>query len=734
MSRPSPLLHPWVLVAVGTVAVLVLHIWITGPVGAPSVIPDEAGYLGNARWLAGEPGTWGMGVAPYYGFGYPLLLVGLFRLIDDPDLLWRAILVENAVLLATLVPLLFLFCRRVLRAGATAAVVAAVVGATVPAATAASGSATSENLALPLLVATALALHSALRDGPLLLRVWFGPAVVLLLATHPRSSPIVAVALVTVLIAWWRRLVPARVALGNLALLVGLTLVAMLVRHRLETDRWGAVDAAGGTVGDLLEFLSEPDGWAEVGRNVIGQAWYLAVGSLGLAVLGGWLLGRRVVGYGEGDLPAPAAAERATAAFVLAAAAGVFATSVAFFAQVQFFDDHLVYGRHNDTFSPIWVAAALVLLHEASSRRSAVVRIGAALAVLTTLSLLLITLRDPVRYLGVYRPFAVPALSRFADATSTFYWQASAAGAVGAVVIGVGTWVRRRPMIVAFPVAVWFAFSGAGRVEDVDRFENSIYRDWSVPEEVEALGVERAALDANAGGGVTLVMYQWAMPEVRFDVYDPDLGETARGPFVFARLDDPAFVGTGARVALVDEGPHLFLRRAAAGIALWVRPGPEQARLARRQQLLPPGFPRRGLRPESLRSEIAVRSIPAGDPLRVRQGVPLRLDVRVRHTGTGSPWIDRASFGLDGRVQLGARITPVEPAGTVGLLARGELPKRLEPGEATSAKLRVPLLGERLQPLRPGRYRVEVGIVEAGRSSFTPSTPPATVTIEVTPA
>ena len=76
----------------------------------------------------------------------------------------------------------------------------------------------------------------------------------------------------------------------------------------------------------------------------------------------------------------------------LAVAAIVFGASVAFFAQNQFRADHLVYGRHNDSFTPLWVACAVVALSVAS-RRTGARLVALSIAVTAGLSLALLALR-----------------------------------------------------------------------------------------------------------------------------------------------------------------------------------------------------------------------------------------------------------------------------------------------------------------------------------------------------
>ncbi len=99
---------------------------------APVVYADESGYLGNARWLTGGP-RWWMDSAAFYGLGYPLLLVPIFILVEDPELLYRSVLLLNVVLCALLASLLYLVSRYVAVATHRAALLAATVGVAYPA-------------------------------------------------------------------------------------------------------------------------------------------------------------------------------------------------------------------------------------------------------------------------------------------------------------------------------------------------------------------------------------------------------------------------------------------------------------------------------------------------------------------------------------------------------------------------------------------------------------------------
>jgi hypothetical protein len=89
---------------IGWAVVFLIHLpmamrmhWFTG-------LPDEAGYLGNARWLSGPAPIWPMGKASFYYIGYPALLVPLHLLVRSPQALYHGVLTVNCVLMASLFP------------------------------------------------------------------------------------------------------------------------------------------------------------------------------------------------------------------------------------------------------------------------------------------------------------------------------------------------------------------------------------------------------------------------------------------------------------------------------------------------------------------------------------------------------------------------------------------------------------------------------------------------------
>ncbi len=578
--------HSRAALVVATVAVVGLHLLAARSAG-PTIINDEAGYLGNARWMAGQDPVFAMPVSPYYSWGYSAVVAPLHWITRDPGLRWQLILVVNAVLLASLVPLLHRVGRVVLGAAPRAALVGAVVGALSPGVLGTGGQAVAEDLSLPLVVVTVLTLHAALASRRPWARLAFGPTVALLYASHPRFTPVVALVGLGLVVALVVRLLPRVVAGANLVGLISGVILVRIVDRLLVEARWPDVATLEGGWDELVAQLTTAEGIRALGRSTLGQGWYLAVGTLGMAVVGGWGLvriasGRRLV---RGDGPQPTTAARVTALGTMLMALGVFAASVYFFSRNDTRDDHLIYGRHNESFIPIWVTSGVaLLLSEPVRARLArtLVAVGASIAVVCGA---VIATLNPVTHGGVYALRPIAALSRVLEGDPDgVFVRGSVVALVGlAAVAGLAVLIRR-PTVAVAVLTVWFGWVALSRVEQTDRSADEAYRGWDVPQRLDRLGVERAAIDVRAAP-VAVVTYQFGRPEVRFVPYVPGRDRRPDVPFVVGSSTDPDLARAGARLALVDEA--MPTPDGVPALGVWVLPGPELDRLDAAGHLLP---------------------------------------------------------------------------------------------------------------------------------------------------
>src|SRR5689334_20062388 len=122
------------LLVAGTLALFLLRFAISLIRTGPVLVADEIGYLTNARVLdVGVPGQ--LELAPFYRGGYSLLIAALIELGGSPGFAYHLVLVLNAILAASVFPLLYLLLTRFGGVRPEPAIWAAFAGALYPALT-----------------------------------------------------------------------------------------------------------------------------------------------------------------------------------------------------------------------------------------------------------------------------------------------------------------------------------------------------------------------------------------------------------------------------------------------------------------------------------------------------------------------------------------------------------------------------------------------------------------------
>jgi len=703
------------------VALTCLHLWISRDFPLAQTMPrDQWGYLGNARWLSGDPHDWVLPEFPYFTYGYSLALVPALWLFEDPEQVFLAIRVTNALLAASVLPLLYLFCRRVLAQAPWPALVAGACGALVPPLVAHSSSVLAENLVLPLAIATVLACWCTLTPRPGWQRLWFAPAMVLLHVTHNRFALAVPLLFVVLVLGARAHLVPKRLAAANAAIGASLLVAAQLVRNALVEARWvDGILTPQGPASDAASLFTSAEGIGQYVLAGIGQLWYLSVGTLGLSVIGIWVLAGRVlaphaevagtVTWRDRAVVAVEDPRRLTIAFLLASATAVLATSTYFFTQVVNGSEGYIAGRHNESFVPLWVAAGVSFLVVERRRRLLQASIGAALLILGLTAALVIG-REDGDFESLYSLLNVPAVVYFDTAGVDVVTTATLVALGSLVAMAVASAVRLRPSVLLPAAFLWLVWSVGTEVRQVTPYEG-----WGLPGQVERIGVDEAAVVQTYLGGVP-IYYQYVLPSLTAVPWDG----TGAPPeqYVFAPVESSRGLSErGARLALLDTTfPGLTGTRL---IGLWVLPGPEQDRLDSIGALLPPGYPT--ALPEASRgAEIEVTGGAEGGVVQVDAGSQVEIEVAGRHIGTGSPWPDERSAGIEGSVRISAQAR--DPAGTRAptLVGSSPLPRWLRPGDRFVASLRLTARDAGGRPLPPGRYQVGIDLEQVGFGPFVP--------------
>ena len=544
---------------VGVVALLALRLVLSLARSGPVIMADEGGYLLHGRVLAGGmPAE--MGSSPFYRGGYSLLLAPVLSVADDPLVAYHLVLAVNALLAASLVPLLYLLITRCFGMPAPVAAWAAIAGGAYPTVTALSQVALAENVLFPLTVAWLLGAGALLRasaGGPAI-----GPAAAtsfcagLLWTAHGRMLVVVCLTaglLLAVALVRRRRAAAATAAGGLLALAATMAAGQLLNDWLLMRNHDGARLQESERV---LSVVDDLDGVAAALANVAGQGWYLLVATLGLALV---LLVECVPPAAARLLRRRPQPGDALLALVVLATGGLLVVSALWFA-TRDRPDQLVYGRYTEPMAPILVALGIGALADGAGRQ----RLRLLAAGLAALTVLVAALRS-----GLQLPVQ-PSRWNVASLPSPTGQLGppiiAAAGVVAVVALSVLLAVARRAaaavggvvLVLLAPTTAYVAYL------PVLRSERDVYpAGWTSPRAiVEQRGAQRVGYDLDRFDHIAVKVYQWFMPRTPLVTFHGER-EAPPGALYFSGRSRPAALAARpARPVWRDPGRDQVLWQA----------------------------------------------------------------------------------------------------------------------------------------------------------------------------
>jgi hypothetical protein len=502
---------------------VVLSLIRTGPV----LVADEAGYLTNARVLAGGlPGQ--LEIAPFYRGGYSLLIAPLINISSDPAVVYDLVLVFNAALAASIFPLLYLLLRRFLGVPSRLAIWAALAGAVYPAVTVLSQVAMSENVLYPLVCVWLITCAGILRvENPRRSTMWaagLGASTGALWAVHNRMIAAVAVALALLIwLAVRRRIPPMALALGVAVLAAAAIGTHALDQHLIEQSYGGAASSELSTrLSDLLSF----QGLRTAAANLVGQTWYLLVATFGLAAMVAVdFVARLRRRTGPGSWP-----PLATTAILLALTAALLLVSAAAFPE-RTRPDMLIYGRYTEVVAPPLVAIGIAVLGRASLPQS-IRRPLLGFALFTGIVVLIrVTASDPDpanRWNISSLPFVTMQLG------AGILIGAAVVAVIGALLLRAGAG-RSPHLLGSVAIALLLAVAAYGVWNPVRSSQRAVYpTGWTSPQPIaEEESIHEIAYDLDYYDTIGLYTVQWFLPDTVIRLFDGGT-ERPQGRYVIA--------------------------------------------------------------------------------------------------------------------------------------------------------------------------------------------------------
>ncbi|WUH97813.1 phospholipid carrier-dependent glycosyltransferase [Spirillospora sp. NBC_00431] len=339
------------LLVAGWLAQVLFRVALASGRNVPLYVPDEIGYLLAGRLFAGGSVGDLTGRPLYYG-GYSLLLTPANWISDDPTTVYRTVLVINAMLAATVLPLAYLALRR-LGMAQIPAYIAATLTALIPSNVHYSQFALTDAVLPVIVLGWLLLVHSWLASG----RQISGAAASVLAAytswVHVRGFVIVLVFAGTLGVAWWRRWADRRGITVTAWLLVMTTIAGIQLNDWLRSQLYPR--GTYGLEGLLVDRLTSISGLGWTLSLTAGKLWYLIVSTWGVAGIGLVALVIAVIRQREPQVTRIIAALALICTFGLA-----LATSAA--TPDENTVANFVYGRYLTCIAPILFMAAAILV------------------------------------------------------------------------------------------------------------------------------------------------------------------------------------------------------------------------------------------------------------------------------------------------------------------------------------------------------------------------------------
>jgi hypothetical protein len=487
-----------------------LSLFRTGPV----LVADEAGYLTNARVIAG--GIAGqLELAPFYRGGYSLLIAPLIKVSNDPGVVYSLVLFLNTALAASIFPLLFVLLRRFLGVPSRPAVVAALVGAIYPAVTVLSQVAMSENALFPLvcvwLIACAGLLAAEKRRESMLWAAGLGASTGALWAVHNRMIAAVAVAIA--LLIWLA--VRRRVGVPALAIAIGLLAAAAIGTHAL--DQYLLDQSYGGSasseLSSRLDDLVSFGGLRTTAANVVGQAWYLLVATFGLAAAAALdFLARARRRAARDDWPS-----LPPIAILLALTAALLVISAAAFPE-RTRPDMLIYGRYTEIVAPPLVAIGIAVISRGPLLRSVRTPL-LGFAILTGVVVLIRATSSDPDPANRWNISALPFIT--VQLGPAILIGAAAVAVIGALLLR--ACAERAPgLLGGLAVALFLAVVAYGVWNPVRSSQRAVYPGgWTSPREVaESESIGHVSYDLAHYDVIGLYVNQWFLPDTEVELFN----------------------------------------------------------------------------------------------------------------------------------------------------------------------------------------------------------------------
>lgn len=541
------------LVGVSSLLLVAIHTYVALSRDRPLIFADEAGYLGNARFLAGGLPIKMFKAGAYYP-GYSLLLIPIYWLGLSPEHTYQAALVLNGLLLGTAYLSLIAWTRWLLGDESKYSYCIAFAASLYPTFLVQPGFAMSESAAIAVATSLPLLCYRFIASRRLSNGLAFALLTVFLHAIHPRFAGTVAAAALVTAVAALFRAVSVRSAL-----LTWSVLGAGVFGTRALTAYISSVNGGGTSKSAerMANTMTRMDGIWAILLEAFGQFWYLGVATAGLVVVGLVALVKLLLAPNNSG-PRWASARWLALAFTLLSTAVAFGVSSAFLSNPRRVD-HFIYGRYNEcVLAPILATGLWALVRAGKSWRAHAQNFGIVAACLLALGLVLVWARGDA-WFGHKNLANIIALIPLIRLVSGMHLVALSLVAIGAyLVFSLGT--RWRPWLGLGLAGAGFVAAASNSFETfMDMQKGRAKRQVLFDRAATLPDLDKVSYDSAYLDPVTLFFGQYFLPRTEFVFFDSARGEEPPTNYVLGSQKWPRAKSMAPQLISKDR----------AGFSLW---------------------------------------------------------------------------------------------------------------------------------------------------------------------
>jgi len=362
----------WMLLFLPYLALVSLHVILGLGIQRPYIFADELGYLGIARYLAGISHFPRLEGAAFYHFGYSLFLMPAFWVISDPNAVYRGVILINSFMLSALYFPLYYLLNTLFENTKRRSALLSCLTCLYPAFILQSNVAWAENAFIPVYALFIAVFGAFIRRQRYWVGILLGGTAGFLYAIHPRGLPVVVVSVLYLAAMVFVGRIPGRKGVLTIGSAITVFSMAWFMNEHLKNMGWETASQRSFHAA-LTELLFEV-GWKNLILEAVGQIMYLSQATYGMFLLGliyllGIVRGRRRRG---GAMDGAEGTNFHLLVLLFLSSLGIFLSSCIimihggassdFLLDVNSRGDHLIYGRYNEGFLPLYLVLGWMAL------------------------------------------------------------------------------------------------------------------------------------------------------------------------------------------------------------------------------------------------------------------------------------------------------------------------------------------------------------------------------------